>query len=422
MIRTTVFTCGLAKETADALNRESGRVYTQAMVEHWRVYRQTGHWLSPGGLEKLSDFYDRQNGLSPLLHSHSVDAAQQGFPKACKTARACRKLGLNNRYPYRRKYYRTAIWKNTGIRKRKGVLLLSLSRGRDPIPVPLPPTLSKVEAKGFVEMRLVYNRKHHFYQWHAVVEDGIKPEPAKGQNVVGVDLGEVHPAAATDGQTAVVFSARALRALNQLTNKRLASFQKAMSTKKRNSRAWKRLQRHKREFLAKQKRRRNDIEHKVSRAVVDYAAERDCRKIAIGDVRDVADKVDKGAKTNQKISNWSHGKLRAMITYKAQAAGITVALVDEHYTTQTCPNPACMHRSKPRGRIYRCPACGFLAHRDVVGAANILSRHMFGELARIPVPPPKYRFAFRIHGRNERSPADTRHVACTQFVQEATGL
>jgi hypothetical protein len=42
-----------------------------------------------------------------------------------------------------------------------------------------------------------------------------------------------------------------------------------------------------------------DIEHKLSRAIVDTAVERQASIIAIGDVRDAADKVDLGKQANQ---------------------------------------------------------------------------------------------------------------------------
>jgi len=50
-----------------------------------------------------------------------------------------------------------------------------------------------------------------------------------------------------------------------------------------------------------------------------------------------------------------------------------VVLVDERYsTTRTCP--ACGHRYKPSGRMYRCRnlQCRFLYHyhRDGVGSIN----------------------------------------------------
>ncbi|NTW97035.1 MAG: hypothetical protein HGB28_00580 [Oscillochloris sp.] len=81
MIRTHILDCHLPRSEADALNRESGRVYTDVLVWHYRIYRRTGHWLSQGAAEKLND------SLSPTtLHAHSRDAAQQAFYKACKTA------------------------------------------------------------------------------------------------------------------------------------------------------------------------------------------------------------------------------------------------------------------------------------------------------------------------------------------------
>src|SRR5271157_3116788 len=83
MIRTRVFPCSLPKDTADTLNRESGRIYTGVLVEHYRILRHSNHWLSPGSGEKLSDYLS-----GTILHAHSRDAAQQGFYKACKTARS----------------------------------------------------------------------------------------------------------------------------------------------------------------------------------------------------------------------------------------------------------------------------------------------------------------------------------------------
>ncbi len=44
---------------ADALNRELGQVYSLTMVEHYRVYRRTGHRLSTYTGQKLNDYYLR---------------------------------------------------------------------------------------------------------------------------------------------------------------------------------------------------------------------------------------------------------------------------------------------------------------------------------------------------------------------------
>src|SRR5258708_31685471 len=95
----------------------------------------------------------------------------------------------------------------------------------------------------------------------------------------------------------------------------------------------------------------HDIEHKVSRAIVEVAVERGASTIVIGDIKDVADGVALGKQTNQKLSGWRHGKVPKLVDYKAHAQGIAVVLVDEHYTRQTCPN--CPHRHQPPRRAYR---------------------------------------------------------------------
>ncbi len=437
MVRTHIFACRLPKAEADALNAESGQVYSTTLIWQYRIYRRKGIWLSPGASARLCDYISR-SGACPApttLHAHSRDAAQQAFHRACKTARKNRPLGA--RCPRRHKFYRTTVWKNTGIRIREGKMLLARARGRPPVEVRLPAHLSTLPAAAFREVRLVWDRAARRYFWHVVVEDGSQPPPPPGERTAAVDLGEVHPAALCDsgvdspsptpedGHLPVVFSARALRSVYQYTAKRLAEIQREQARKKKSSRRWKRLQRRKNRFLARQKRRARDIRHKVSRAVVDEARRRGVGTLVIGDVRDAADGRRLSPASRQKISLWSHGQLRWAITYKAEAAGMRVQLVDEAYTSQTCPQ--CGGRHKPTGRVFRCPACGFVSHRDIVGAANLLSRCRFGEVGHVRPPPVvKYRHPF-VTGK--RSRLDTAQVArgrgaveLRPYSREAAGL
>jgi len=414
MIRTHIEPCSLPRDEADALNRASGERYTQVAVFHWRVYRKKGYWLSQNGAERWND---RVNAGQPtLLHAHSIDAAQQGFYKAIKTARACRKAGMDTRFPYRRKKYRTTIWKQTGIRREGDTLLLARARGLAPVRLPLPEHLRDVLQVR--EVRLVYDKSKRRYFWHFVVENGKQPKEAPGTNVVAVDMGEIHPAAMSDGTDTVVVTCRELRSQRQYTAKRLAELRQRQSKCKRGSRTWKRLQRRINRFLYQQAKRTRDMEHKVSREVVNTAVAMEAGTIAIGDVRDVADKGTLGKKGNQKVSNWSHGKMRQYITYKAEAEGIQTELVNERYTSQTCPSCGCRH--KPRGRVYTCGQCGFSGHRDGVGAVNILSVQQHGEPGQIcPTGNTTYRIPYNV--RVLRSPLDTGQVACGQ-PQEAAAL
>ena len=123
MLRVSYFKTNINRSLADALNQESGRAYSDALVRHWRVYRRHGHWLSRKAASKLQD---AELGRPALLHSHSFDAAREGFYAACKTTRQCRKQDLDNKYPYKRKGFRPTAWKSSAIRLDGDTLLLSL--------------------------------------------------------------------------------------------------------------------------------------------------------------------------------------------------------------------------------------------------------------------------------------------------------
>lgn len=420
MLRVQYFRAHIDRALADALNAESGRVYTDALVRHWRVYRRHGHWLSRTAASKMQD---AEWGPASLLHSHSLDAAREGFYAACKTTRESRKAGLDTRYPYKHKRFRPTVWKNSAIRLAGDTLLLSLARGCEhgPLRVPLPAHLQDWPVEAFREAKLVYKRSG-YYEWHVTIEDGREPAAAPpGDKVAAVDPGEIHPLSLTDGEETLIVTARELRAIKQWRNKKLGEIQHKQAAKVKGSRAWRRLQRAKNRLRAKTQRQRRDIEHKVSRAAAEWVRERGVGCVAYGDVRDVAHGKRLHRQNQQQISQWTHGRLRGYFTYKVHEYGVEVVLQDEAYTTRTCPG--CGHEHKPRGRHYACPACGLRAHRDAVGAANILSVHLHGEMGHVQPTVPKYRQPFRkarsARSRPERprrSPPDTGQVAAAAEV------
>jgi putative transposase len=416
MLRTRILPCDLPRAACDALNAASGAIYTGVMVWHWRTIRRKGHWLS----EKTAyRWADRRS--TAALHAHSIDAAQQGFYRACAVARALRKAGFADvRFPYHRRKFRTTIWKVTGIRREGDVLILSGGRGNRPIAIRLPVELR--DALRFREVRLVYDKLARRYTWHVVHETGKVPKPAPGSNAISVDLGEVHPAVVGDAHEATIITCRERRAASQGHARRLANLDRALSRKEKGSKRYRRLIAARARMKAKHARVLRDMEHKISRAIVAEAVDRLAGTIVIGDVRDAADGVDLGKAANQKVSRWDHGRVRRYVEYKAEAEGISVELVDEAYTSQTCP--ACSHRHKPRGRRYRCPACGLQAHRDVVGQVNILSVFKHGEPGKIPAPAAvKYRIPhdLRVMRRCQGTGQAAMPVA-RGLLREAAGL
>lgn len=381
MIRTMIIPCKLNQDICDSLNLASGRIYSGIVTRHWRLLKQKGLWLKEKSLTRLSDM--RLSNRDLPLHAHSIDAAQQGFFKACITTRALRKAGFPEaNFPWRSKKFRTTTWKNTAIKFGNGIIRLSNGQNNARFEIVLPEQLRDILA--VLEARLVYDKRACKYNWHIVVENGKQAKQPKGHNVVSVDPGEIHPAVVGDEHSATIITCRERRHEQQGHAKRLAKLSKALSKKKKGSRRYKKLVRAKSKMKARHKRVTRDIEHKVSKAIVDEALTRGASTIVLGDIKDIADGVNLGKQTNQKISSWNHGQIRKFVEYKAQAEGIAVVLQDERYTTQTCPT--CGNKHKPKGRTYKCPACGFSSHRDVVGQVNILSAFKFGEPGKIPAP------------------------------------
>ncbi|MEH7479558.1 transposase [Neobacillus drentensis] len=79
------------------------------------------------------------------------------------------------------------------------------------------------------------------------------------------------------------------------------------------------------------------------------------------------------------MSNWSFGQLIGKIKYKLKLRGVKVQLVEESYTSGTCPS--CGEFRKQRNRNFDCH-CGAEGHRDVVGAINILDKSVNKRLTK----------------------------------------
>jgi putative transposase len=116
--------------------------------------------------------------------------------------------------------------------------------------------------------------------------------------------------------------------------------------------------------------------------VIAWAVDRRVGTLAVGDPRGVLS-IKAGRRHNQRTRDWRVGHLISVLKDKAEAAGISLALVDERGTSSTCP--ACASRvPKPAGRVLACPACQFTGHRDLTAAANIAARAGGGITPVIP--------------------------------------
>jgi putative transposase len=214
---------------------------------------------------------------------------------------------------------------------------------------------------------------------------GQEPDPSR---VAGVDLGIIHPyaVAGPDGEGLLV-SGRAIRAEHRMhladgKARRKAVARRAPKPRQRRSRRWRHYRRRQRLAEARHRRRVRQAQHEAATAVIAWAVGRRIGTLAVGDPRGVL-RLKAGRRHHQRTRDWRIGQLIAMLKDKAEAAGISLQLVDERGTSSTCP--ACASRvPKPTGRQLSCPTCGHSGHRDLLAAANIAARLGGGTTSTIP--------------------------------------
>ena len=242
------------------------------------------------------------------------------------------------------------------------------------------------------QIELCYNNGLKF---HITYDDGEEVKENSHNLFAGLDLGEIHAiTACAENGNSVIITGRKLRSIHRLRNKSLKKLQKAQAKCKQGSRRWKKLQRKKRFILSKS---RNQVEyktHEITKNFVDWCVENKIKHVFCGDPEGVQrhtsgrkkknriknKKKIRKRKVSQKLSNWNFGKMMEYLEYKLNAKGIRFEKINEAYTSQTCPN--CGQRHKTSNRNYKC-SCGYHAHRDVVGAHNILSLGKTGHFEKI---------------------------------------
>nr|WP_240414252.1 transposase [Paenibacillus periandrae] len=357
-----------------ACNRISAEIWNECLT-HARNYahQHEGKWISQSQLQS------ELKGQFPL-HSQSVQAVCHKYLFSRDSAQQARKQGLNPKYPYKKKSHFNTKWVDKAFQIEGNTLQLSLGVWKGKRQQAIWITVPRLPAAEIKEIELVFDRKLMISMSY---EDGKVAVENVGKQLVGVDLGEIHSLAATTTENkSIIITGRKLRSVHRLRNKKLAEIQRLMSKCKKGSRQWKRYNRAHKYILSKSERQMNDAIHKTTRQFVQWCTENEAKEVVIGQVEGVQRNTKKKRRkvVNQKLSNWSFGKIQKQIRYKFEAYGTRVKTIDESYTSQQCP--CCGRRNKTSTRNYRC-WCGYKEHRDVHGSKGILSKHLYGEIRHL---------------------------------------
>ena len=360
-------------EQLDTLNAGTGSVWVECLrlKDTWDYAHG---YRTGGGVDCSCELWmDKQLSKSQPLHSQSIQEVRSRYFKNRKGFRELRKNGYKKaKPPYRDKTFQTTTWKKSAIRlvgKRK--LRLSNGQGNEPLYVNLPKNFDVQYAIAHIAIvELVYDKGQYSLHFVYSVEKVLKSD---GEGVVGVDIGEIHPMVSYNRVDTVIFNGRYIRSLYRLRNKVIASFGKKIDRCKRHSKRWWYLVKRKWRYIRKIDNQIRDGLHKHTTEFVKLCESGSIGTIVIGDLTGIRDNINYGKRANQKLHQWAFGKVTQLISYKAKALGIKVEVIDEAYTSQTCPR--CGNKHKPSNREYKCK-CGFSYHRDGVGAINIRKKYL----------------------------------------------
>ena len=197
------------------------------------------------------------------------------------------------------------------------------------------------------------------FHWMAQICVRAEDKEFVGDGILGVDLGILCPAVgvvAADGKTQFFgngWQNKHLRRKYKELRRQLGKQKKVNAIRAINN---------------KESRIMRDINHKLSRQIVTFAAENNCGTIHLESLSGIRRTSRLRGKNKASLHNWTFFELASFIEYKARELGIKVIYIKPEYTSQSCPS--CGERNKVKDRNYQC-GCGYHAHRDRVGALNI---------------------------------------------------
>ena len=220
----------------------------------------------------------------------------------------------------------------------------------------------------------LYVRKNKVYlsvSFKRDVPDMNKPNDA----VIGVDRGINYLAVVTDGKRQRFFAGGHIKHVRERYDRTRAGLQrkKAQTNTRSVRRVLKRLSGRKARFM-------RDVNHQVSKQVVEFARETGNPTIAVEALEGIRDHAFRMRKAQRKqINSWAFYQLQEFIAYKADALGFEVLEIDPRNTSKGCSQCGYTDAGNRHGHIFSCKACGFTLHADLNGSRNIRLR---GILAR----------------------------------------
>jgi IS605 OrfB family transposase len=130
--------------------------------------------------------------------------------------------------------------------------------------------------------------------------------------------------------------------------------------------------RHLSKVRGKEQRFMRDVNHVLSRRLIDSAGLNGV--IVLERLKGIKEARHRHEQ-NWLFSNWAFYQLEQFLAYKGEELGVAVEFVRAAYTSQTCSVCGNLRKGQRQGSTFVCKACGVVLHADLNAASNILHRY-----------------------------------------------
>ena len=240
------------------------------------------------------------------------------------------------------------------------------------------------------EVRIIPKKNHFIIK--AVFRQDITKEDLNHDSVASIDIGVNNLAAITTNQAYIkhiLINGRPLKSINQYYNKTKAKHQSNLPKKQKSSNRISLLS-------SKRNNKIQDYIHKASRYIVNWLIENKIGTLVIGKNKEWKQEINIGTKNNQSFTMIPHARFIDLITYKFEAIGGIVKLVNEAYTSKCSAldlEPICKQTEYKGKRVKRGlfkNSNGVIINADINGSLNILRKAVGNDFISNSIESPQW--------------------------------
>jgi IS605 OrfB family transposase len=114
--------------------------------------------------------------------------------------------------------------------------------------------------------------------------------------------------------------------------------------------------------------------HRISRRIVEYAAETGNAALALEDLDSIRAGRARRKAQRSALHRWGCYQLEQFLTYKAEGRGLEIVKIDARGSSQGCSRCGHTERANRCGQVFACRACGHTLHADVNAAHHVRVR------------------------------------------------